>query len=430
MERKSIGSFIAALRRANGMTQKELAEKLSVSDKAVSRWERDDSLPDLMLLPVIADIFHITVDELLRGERKGEIAAQPEEKAMDTAAETARLKKQTKRVLAVQLAKLRSRTCIALCVGTVGVIGAIICNFGFMRGFIGFCVGVVCVALAAVMTALFCQGAWQAADDEELDADSVLKYRQALVRWIKLSSFILMGMLAVCIPFAAVISSYSQYLDVYIQGGTWLSLSAMWLAASETLLSVAYYVLDKKVLMDYALLSKDHPVELHGWCVKGLCVAMVLTMLWRVTTPFASEMAYNEGESFDSVEAFVTEMNARWETAQVRKANENATLIRTEYYDGYGNPISYAEANPESELYGKNGEVIATYHCPPDVMGIKTRFDTDGSVLDIMIYSEQDYRRAENNRQQRLNLITCIFAVEPLLALGVYTLFKPGKNGN
>ena len=50
MERKSIGSFIAALRRANDMTQKELAERLSVSDKAVSRWERDENLPDLMLL--------------------------------------------------------------------------------------------------------------------------------------------------------------------------------------------------------------------------------------------------------------------------------------------------------------------------------------------------------------------------------------------
>ena len=41
MEKKTIGSFIAALRRANGLTQKELAEKLNVSDKAVSRWERD-----------------------------------------------------------------------------------------------------------------------------------------------------------------------------------------------------------------------------------------------------------------------------------------------------------------------------------------------------------------------------------------------------
>ena len=69
MEKRTIGQFIAALRKASGMTQKELAEKLNVSDKAVSRWERDESAPDLSLIPVIAEIFGVTSDEILRGER-------------------------------------------------------------------------------------------------------------------------------------------------------------------------------------------------------------------------------------------------------------------------------------------------------------------------------------------------------------------------
>ena len=69
MEKKTMGSFIAALRRASGMTQKELAERLNVSDKSVSRWERDDGAPDLALIPVLAEIFGVTCDELLRGER-------------------------------------------------------------------------------------------------------------------------------------------------------------------------------------------------------------------------------------------------------------------------------------------------------------------------------------------------------------------------
>lgn len=69
MEKNTMGSFIAALRKANGLTQKELAERLNVSDKAVSRWERDESCPDLMLVPLIAETFNITTDELLRGER-------------------------------------------------------------------------------------------------------------------------------------------------------------------------------------------------------------------------------------------------------------------------------------------------------------------------------------------------------------------------
>ena len=57
MEKKTMGSFLAALRRASGMTQKELAERLNVSDKSVSRWERDDGAPDLALIPVIAEVF-------------------------------------------------------------------------------------------------------------------------------------------------------------------------------------------------------------------------------------------------------------------------------------------------------------------------------------------------------------------------------------
>ena len=55
MEKKTIGSFITALRKANGMTQKDLAEKLNVSDKTISRWERDDGTPDLSVIPVIAE---------------------------------------------------------------------------------------------------------------------------------------------------------------------------------------------------------------------------------------------------------------------------------------------------------------------------------------------------------------------------------------
>ena len=69
MEKKTLGSFLSALRRAQGLTQQEVADRLAVSNKAVSRWERDEAMPDILLLPAIADLFGVTVDELLRGER-------------------------------------------------------------------------------------------------------------------------------------------------------------------------------------------------------------------------------------------------------------------------------------------------------------------------------------------------------------------------
>lgn len=69
MEKKTIGEFIGILRKAKGMTQQELADCLNVSNKAVSRWERGESAPDLTLIPVIAELFSVTTDELLRGEK-------------------------------------------------------------------------------------------------------------------------------------------------------------------------------------------------------------------------------------------------------------------------------------------------------------------------------------------------------------------------
>ena len=78
MERKTLGAFLAVLRKAQGMTQKELAERIGVSDKTISHWERDESAPDISALPILADIFGVTVDELLRGEKLPQTDTTPE----------------------------------------------------------------------------------------------------------------------------------------------------------------------------------------------------------------------------------------------------------------------------------------------------------------------------------------------------------------
>ena len=68
-ENEQFGRFVAQLRKERKMTQKELAWQLGVSDKAVSKWERGLSFPDVALLLPLADIFQVTVTELLRGQR-------------------------------------------------------------------------------------------------------------------------------------------------------------------------------------------------------------------------------------------------------------------------------------------------------------------------------------------------------------------------
>ena len=69
MDAKVTGCFIAQLRKELGLTQKELAEKLEVTDKAISRWETGKGLPDTSLLKPLAEIFGVSVGELLSGKR-------------------------------------------------------------------------------------------------------------------------------------------------------------------------------------------------------------------------------------------------------------------------------------------------------------------------------------------------------------------------
>ena len=66
MKKKSLGMMITSLRKENGMTQLELAEKMGVTDKAVSKWERDLSCPDVNTIPKLAELFGISVDELMQ----------------------------------------------------------------------------------------------------------------------------------------------------------------------------------------------------------------------------------------------------------------------------------------------------------------------------------------------------------------------------
>ena len=68
-DRAKVGAFVAALRKEKGLTQKQLAEKLSVSDKTVSKWERGGGLPDISMLIPLAGRLGVSVSELLAGQR-------------------------------------------------------------------------------------------------------------------------------------------------------------------------------------------------------------------------------------------------------------------------------------------------------------------------------------------------------------------------
>ena len=79
---KALGTKISELRKARGMTQDELADKMGVSPQAVSKWENDLSMPDLPVLIELSDFFHISLDDFLK-EKVQTVELLPEDKRND-----------------------------------------------------------------------------------------------------------------------------------------------------------------------------------------------------------------------------------------------------------------------------------------------------------------------------------------------------------
>ena len=71
MDKKKIGKFIAERRKAVQLTQFQLAERLEVSDRAVSKWETGNSLPDNELALELCKVLHINISDLFAGEKVG-----------------------------------------------------------------------------------------------------------------------------------------------------------------------------------------------------------------------------------------------------------------------------------------------------------------------------------------------------------------------
>ena len=69
MDQVKIGKFIAQLRRENGMTQEALGEKLGVTNKTISRWETGAYMPDIEMLQLLGQIFGVSINEILAGQR-------------------------------------------------------------------------------------------------------------------------------------------------------------------------------------------------------------------------------------------------------------------------------------------------------------------------------------------------------------------------
>lgn len=80
---EAMGKFIASLRKEKNMTQKDLADKLYVSDRAVSKWERGLNFPDITLLKKLSEVLGVSLTELLNGERMDDVSKEKSDEILE-----------------------------------------------------------------------------------------------------------------------------------------------------------------------------------------------------------------------------------------------------------------------------------------------------------------------------------------------------------
>lgn len=209
MARNSMGQFIAALRRANGMTQQEVADRLGVSNKAVSRWERDECAPDLSLIPPLAELFGVSCDELLRGERCQQAAPEGEPR------HDARAEKQLRQLINRTLSAFRTMSWISLALSAVGLVCALGISYAFFRPVIGVAVELMLLIAAVLLAALGLNRAREARRDNELferaDAALCARFDDTLGQLSWLAFFAALAALLLGLPVLLAVGSVGVY---------------------------------------------------------------------------------------------------------------------------------------------------------------------------------------------------------------------------
>ena len=426
MESKTIGKFITALRKANGMTQKDLAEKCNVSDKTISRWERDEGSPDLSMIPVLAEIFDVTCDELLRGERKP--PAERSESSIENET-TQKGEKQRQRLLKSTLSQYRTKTYIAMGVSVVGMLAALIGNLAFLKAVLGFLLGAIFFTASIVCQAVFLNQAFLSVEDAGLEEAELSGFRYSAVRLAEKS----IGLTICFIGFTFPLILMDAYIG--LSADNMLLLGSIGMVIFLIIYGIVLYFLNASLLKKnvYSLSGKAAIIyyrnhKLQKYCALSLLVVLAITFLaHQMTTTIWGPNSIMKGTTFNDYESFIAFMEqdipyeSRYEPANsvVDAPVAEEPIDEGTYYDENGNEIT-KEQWLHRTLEDENGNVVCEYMARNRSVVSMRYSPKNGTVLPITVCTYQELEEAERVAAVRHVIFGVVYVLEVLITLLVY----------
>lgn len=396
MEKQTIGRFISALRKANGYTQAQLAEKLGVSDKAVSRWERDETAPDLTLIPVIAELFGVSCDELLRGQRA---TPQSTPSAPDPQPQRSKYLRQH---LKKSLTNFQIRSSIAMGIGVLGLIAAMICNLVFLRASLGLLTGCVFYGTGMLLQWIFLTMARSTVDEEEFDTDQIRQYRHQLLQITLRTILIILLLLFATLPLSMVGDSHMG-----LSGYSWFAAGILWLAVGSVLIWAVWA--GCKALRG----AQKETSKTYQYLKRNAIVMLILLLIYWMIGQFLPDLLMRPIQ-FDNWDDFKTYMARTDEETFYGSDTVTQALPPSEdviFYDEQGNEITEEEFYTET-ITDKEGNVLCTYlHKNSNVWKISYDLPTENSSLNISIYTQSELNRAAFVVKEIQELFLILFPV-------------------
>lgn len=212
-----MGAFIAALRKAGGMTQQEVADRLNVSNKTISKWERDEGYPEITIIPALAELFDVTSDEILRGGRIPQQDRGSEKQAV-------RAEKQIRRIVSSSMARFQNFSYLAAALALVGFIILFTIAYTFYRPMLGFGIMMIFLIASVTLELYLINTARTFAGDHEIIADNeeiLAPLQKTMGRYSFVLFIINAAVFVLSLPFILVRDSY--YVDSVISLDTYLS---------------------------------------------------------------------------------------------------------------------------------------------------------------------------------------------------------------
>ncbi len=437
MERKTIGKFIAALRKANGMTQKELGEKLFVSDKTVSRWECDECTPELSLLPAIAELFGITTDELLRGERLHSDSNRIFER------QTTKSDRQFRLMLEKNGRKYRNRTLISIGIAVLGFIAALIADLAFSKGLIGFCLSAACCSVGEICQICFAMNAWIMVDDEEDSyIDRIEEANAGVVRTAVKVSFVYIVLFAFCLPLVTLIDgvNFGLSFGYWVGYGTLFAIVAFLIAYILYVFVVHKFLCYRRLIVpslqqesafqrNKKLLTKAVAVSFCMASVIG-CGIVGLNIMGR--DGLAKKVKFDTCAEF---KAFVENEYDQWAKegyGYIDSEGNSVIEIPIEITGSDGDKIeeSLSQGKVYEEIRNSKGEVLCTYYYNPALYRYIRFTESAEDKMFVTVCTRQAYGEANSTFQRIESILYFLILVDFVVAAVVYLIAvnKPKKS--